>query len=502
MGKVAPPPKTQGPRTAPPAPAPAPTRRADPPTPPRRQRDQVEDNSSNDSLPPHSVEAEDSVLGSMLIDPNATVRVAGLLSKEDFYQHQHGMLYDALLAVYERHGSLDVALVDDYLQDHHLLEDLESRGTYGGRMGWLIDLITRTPTSVHAEHYANVVEEYAVRRRLITAGGRIANIAYDQKTAVTAITEAQAALLEATNRKGVQEALPMSVLMERFVRDVENRRGGDIFASSDEEGAPVSTGFFDFDALTGGLHPGDLNIVAGRPGTGKTALALMVGLHAAEQGVPTAMFSLEMSHDQLSQRMVATRTNLDVQSLRLGLVTEADWQTSLEVSDHLAQLPLHVDDTPALSHVDLHYRAKRLQFHHGIRLVIIDYLQLVHGTHAGRFGREAEVAEVSNGLRTMAREMRVPVLALAQMNRRVEYRKGRPQLSDLRESGAIEQDADMVVFLYREEDEEDAGGFASPSTTTEVIVAKHRNGPTGAFHLLFEPKSTRFENMAKSGQSQ
>lgn len=453
-----------------------------------------------EALPPHNVEAEQAVLGSLLIDPDAILRVSPILAPEDFYRPHHQTIYEAALALHNRRSKTDLTLLADELEAKGKLSDV-------GDYAYLTELITITPTSVHAEYYAQVVEQAAVRRRLITAGGQIALAAYEQETPEEAVERAQHLLLKATSRRGVQEARQIAGLLRHFLDEVAGHRSGDIFAPTTaevERAGPISTGFYDLDNAIGGLHPSDFILLAARPAQGKTALALAIARHAAGKGVPTGLFSLEMGADQISMRLVAAETKLNVQALRLGKIDEDDWRYAEDACVELGKLPLYVDDTPSMSVLDLRTRAKRLQYQYGCAFFVVDYLQLVLAGRANsRYNREQEVAEVSRTLRALARETNAPLLVLSQLNRSAEHRRGgRPQLSDLRESGSIEQDADLVLLLHSDDPtEEDDGAMQSKPRTTpgtiEVLIAKHRNGPTGTCTLGFARESTRFFNLSE-----
>lgn len=460
--------------------------------PPRRkQQDQKHDDeqASGEMLPPQDLEAEQAVLGSLLLSPDAILSVAPILVPEDFYRVAHQMIYRAALNLHERRIPLDIALLAGELENAGKLDDC-------GGWAYLTSLLNMTPTHLHAEHYARVVEGHAVRCRLISSGGRIASAAYDHTDPEEAIEEAQSILLRATARRGMQEASPIGELMSEFMREVEERRNGDIFASSDvDRGQPIPTGFYDLDALLGGLHPRDFLVLAARPGMGKTSLALALARFAVEHHVPTGFFSLEMGRDQVCLRLAAMETRLNVHALRLGHVDEDDWRYAQEAAERISALPLYVDDSPTLAINDLRIRAKRMQHQYGCRLFMVDYLQLIGGSTNSqrRYNREQEVAEVSRMFKAIAKETNAPVLVLSQLNRLVEHRKGqRPQLSDLRESGQIEQDADIVMFLYHDDEP-----GAMDEEVTEVIVAKHRNGPMGTCKLRWEKESTRFDNLAE-----
>ncbi|MCX5987371.1 MAG: replicative DNA helicase [Chloroflexi bacterium] len=435
---------------------------------------------ADERLPPQNSEAEQSVLGSILIDRDAIVRVAGFLQPDDFYRVAHRQIYQVARNLYERKEPCDFVLVCD---------ELERRGELAnvGGPGYITSLINMVPTAVNVEYYGHIVERNAVLRRLISAGGQIAQLAYDtQHDAELAVDKAEQVLFNLTQRRGSRDYIAMSDFMQDYftqLDEIHQRRGQPI---------GVPTGFTRLDALTGGLQKSDLIILAARPGVGKTSLALNIASNAAQHNkVGTGIFSLEMSRDQLVLRLLCAHTGLDSHRLRTGNIEEGEWAKVAEAMSVLADMPIYIDDTPSISVMELRTKARRMQAEHDIGFIVVDYLQLMQGRASDN--RVQEVSEISRALKGLARELNVPVLALSQLSRAVESRPGnKPQLSDLRDSGSIEQDADVVMFIYRAEmyDKETA-----PKNVAEVIVAKHRNGPTGDIELFFSPRLTRFSDL-------
>lgn len=439
---------------------------------------------SSERLPPQNIEAEQSVLGSLLIDPDAIIAVSSFLYPDDFYRRVHGDIYAAMLALHERREPTDFVTVCDELERRGQLDDV-------GGPAYLTQLVNIVPTSVHVEHYAHIVERTAILRRLIDASGRIAGLAYQEQDEVDQIVDqAESILFEISQRRVHQSLTPIREVVSSYYDRIEYLH--------QHQGATggLPTGFVDLDKLLDGLQKSDLIIVAGRPGMGKTSFALALALHAAlHQNGVVAIFTLEMSAEQLVQRFVASETGIDSQRLRVGNILDAEWESFARVSSRLAESAIYIDDTPSPTPMEIRTKARRLAAEHpmGLDLIIIDYLQLMQSDRRAE-NRVQEIAHISRALKGLARELNVPVVACSQLSRAVESRNDkRPILSDLRESGSIEQDADVVMFLYRDE-------MYNPDTDmqniAEVIIAKHRNGPTGALSLRFNKALTRFENLA------
>jgi replicative DNA helicase len=439
-----------------------------------------------DRLPPQSIEAEESVLGAILIDRDAVVEIAEFLRPDDFYRQANGRIYRVILDLFDRREPVDIVTVSEALERADELEAV------GGR-AYLSGLSNQTPTAVHAVQYGRIVERKAVLRNLIAAAGRIAGIGYEDPVEIQeAIDRAESELFGVSQRRvGTSFSALKDLLHDAYDRlDYLHAHRGEI--------SGVRTGFTDLDTLTTGLQKSDLVIVAARPSVGKTSFALNIAEHAAvRERKSVGVFSLEMSKEQLVLRLLSSVANIDSQRLRSGFLEEMDFARIAPAMNALSEAPVYIDDTPNISAMELRTKARRLQAEAGLDLVIVDYLQLMQATTQNRdSNRVQEVSEISRGLKALARELSVPVIALSQLSRQPEMRESKePRLSDLRESGAIEQDADLVLFLWRDKergaDDQDADG--------EVInlkLAKHRNGPTGEVQLWFKKRQTRFVSYA------
>ncbi len=443
---------------------------------------------SIDRLPPQAIEAEQSVLGALLIDRDAVIEVAEFLRPEDFYRGHHGTIYRAVLDLYERREPVDIVTVSEVLARRDELEQV-------GGSSYLTSLINLTPTAVNAVHYARIVERKALLRNLIGAAGKIAAIGYDEGAEVSEAIDRAEQELFAVSQKRVETGFsPLRHLLHAAYDrlDYLHQHKGEI--------SGIRTGFADLDALTTGLQKSDLIIVAARPSIGKTSLALNFAEHAAvREGKTVGVFSLEMSKEQLVLRLLSSVSNIDSQRLRTGFLEEMDFTRLAPAMNALAEAPVFIDDTPNISTMELRTKARRLQAEAGLDLVIVDYLQLMQSTLASRdANRVQEVTEISRGLKALARELEVPVIALSQLSRQAEMRESKePRLSDLRESGSIEQDSDLVMFLWREKER----GAEDADADGEVInlrLAKHRNGPTGETKLWFKKRQTRFVSYVDS----
>jgi len=431
-------------------------------------------------LPPHNVEAEQSVLGSLMIDRDAIIRVASYLKSEDFYIWANGTIYQAVLDLYNQRKPTDFVTLSDELRNRGVLEDI------GGDV-YLSTLLGSVPTAVHVEYYGRIVERMATRRRLIQAGTDIVGIGYrDSVEMEEALDSAERALFEVSQKRQTKDFQSIADVLDRFFDQIEylQQHRGDVVG--------VPTGYTDLDALLGGLQKSDLLILAARPAMGKTAfqLGLAYGaavLHQRSVGI----FSLEMSAEQLVQRLLATETGVDSHRLRLGMIDDSEWDRVSRAFGRLAEANIYIDDAANASVMDVRSKARRLQAEQGLDLLIVDYLQLMSGRRSDN--RVQEISEISRGLKQLARELNIPVIALSQLSRAVETRADhRPMLSDLRESGSIEQDADIVMFIYRDEkydENSDKKGIA------EIIIAKHRNGPVGTVNLRFFERTGRFGDL-------
>jgi replicative DNA helicase len=442
---------------------------------------------SVDRLPPQSIEAEQSILGALLIDRDAVIEVAEFLRPEDFYRQAHARVYRAMLDLWERREPIDIVTVAEALERSGDLDAI------GGR-AYLSSLSEQTPTAVFAAQYARIVERKAILRNLISAAGRIAGVGYEDGADVQeAIDRAEAELFSVSERRVAAGFSSLRTLLhDAFDRlDYLHTHRGEI--------SGIRTGFADLDALTAGLQQSDLVILAARPSIGKTSLALNIAEHAAISNTPRrtiGLFSLEMSKEQLVLRLLSSVGSIDSQRLRTGFLDELDFVGVSRAMTALSEAPIYIDDTPNISTMELRTKARRLQAEAGLDLVIVDYLQLMQSSTTSKdANRVQEVSEISRGLKALARELKVPVLALSQLSRQPEMRESRePRLSDLRESGSIEQDADLVIFLWREK--ERSGEGEVEGEVVNLRLAKHRNGPTGDLKLWFRKSQTRFASYA------
>jgi replicative DNA helicase len=445
---------------------------------------------SIDRLPPQSIEAEQSVLGALLIDRDAVIEVAELLRPEDFYRQAHGTIYAAVIELSERREPVDLVTVSEVLERQGLLDAV-------GGSAYLTSLINLTPTAVNAVYYARIVERKAVLRGLISAAGRIAGIGYDEAQDVEVSIDKAEQELFAVSQKRVASGFSAlrSLLHSAYDRlDYLHQHKGEV--------SGIRTGFSDLDAMTTGLQKSDLIILAARPSIGKTSLALNFAEHAAvKEGKTVGIFSLEMSKEQLVLRLLSSVAGIDSQRLRTGFLEEMDFTRLAPAMNTLSEAPIFIDDTPNITTMELRTKARRLQAESGLDLIIVDYLQLMQGSASNKdANRVQEVAEISRGLKALARELQVPVISLSQLSRQAEMRESRePRLSDLRESGSIEQDADLVMFLWREK-ERGPDEVESDGEIVKLKLAKHRNGPTGEATLWFKKRQTRFVSAAEEGR--
>jgi replicative DNA helicase len=413
-----------------------------------------------------------------LIDPDAIIRVATFLRQEDFYREKHGWIYDTILVLHERREPIDFLTVCDELDRQGQLDEV-------GGPAFVTSLINAVPTSVHAEHYARIVERTATRRRLLQTAGDIAALAYQEAEDVEEVVDrAEQLLFGVSERRISRELVPIKQILSEYYDRIEylTRHRGEVIG--------IPTGFNDIDKLLGGLQRSDMVILAARPSVGKTSLALSIGHNAAKRfNQRVAFFSLEMSREQVVQRLMSAETGIDSQRLRRGDIAEEEWGRFVKATSDLAETLFFIDDTPGISALELRTKARRLHAEVGIDLLVVDYLQLMRGDFRSE-NRVQEISSISRALKALARELNTPVLALSQLSRGVESRTDkRPILSDLRESGALEQDADVVIFIYRDEmynENTDRKNIA------DIMVAKHRNGPTGTVALYFQKDLARF----------
>ncbi len=435
-------------------------------------------------VPPHSIEAEQAVLGGLMLDNAAWDQIADRVAEADFYRHEHRLVFRAITALGERNDPFDAVTVSEWLERNDALDA-------AGGLSYLASLATDTPSASNIRAYADIVRERAMLRQLITIGGEIAQSAFvsEGRTASDLVEDAERRVYEIAER-GTRARRVFEPLKDLLSRAVE--RIDELF-HSDSHITGVPTGFNHFDDMTGGLQAGDLIIVAGRPSMGKTALCTNIAEHAAIKArVPTAIFSMEMPSEQLALRLISNLGRVNQSKIRTGRFADEDWPRISSAVSILSEAPIFIDDSPGLTPTELRARARRLKREHGLGLIIVDYLQLmqVPGT---KENRATEISEISRGLKALAKELRVPVIALSQLNRSVEQRNDkRPVMSDLRESGAIEQDADVIVFIFREEvydKDTRRKGIA------DIIIGKQRNGPIGEIQLTFLGEYTRFENL-------
>jgi replicative DNA helicase len=436
---------------------------------------------SVERLPPQNIEAEQACLGSLLIDREAIIRVAPFLRAEDFYRESHARIYQAVLDLFEQRQPADFVT---------LCNTLEGRGQLDavGGPAYVTSLINAVPTSIHVEHYGHIVETAALRRRLIDAAGQIARLAFEEDRELEEVIDrSEAILFEVTERRESKDLVRLRQLVNSYYDRLE------YLQQHRDELVGLPSGFIDLDKLLGGFQPSDLVIVAGRPGTGKTSFALNIAQSAAARNnAVVAFFTLEMSGQQLVQRMISSETGIDSRRLMVADIYDLEWERFLKASGDLSETLIFVDDTPSPTPLEIRSKCRRLAAEYDLDLVVIDYLQLMSGGTRVE-NRQQEISYISRSLKGLARELRVPVMALSQLSRAVEARQDkRPILSDLRESGSIEQDADVVMFIYRDELYDE---LTDRRNIADIIVAKHRSGPTGQVALRFAKEQTRFSDL-------
>ncbi|MFO1379021.1 MAG: replicative DNA helicase [Chitinivorax sp.] len=442
-------------------------------------------------LPPHSVEAEQSVLGGLLLENSAWDRIADQIAEGDFYRHDHRLIYRHISRLIEQSRPADVVTVAESLEKSNELNQI-------GGLAYLAALAQNTPSAANIRRYAEIVRERSIMRRLVEVGTEISDSAYNPqgREASQLLDSAEAKVFEIaeSSAKGKQSFLGMNELVTEVVERIDMLYNRD----NPDEVTGIPTGFIDLDGMTSGLQRGDLIIVAGRPSMGKTAFSINIAENVAiDSGLPVAVFSMEMGGAQLVMRMVGSVGRLDQHKIKTGRLEDEDWQKLTFAVGKLSEAPIHIDESPGLTALEVRARARRLARQYGgqLGLIVIDYLQLMSGSNTGKdSNRATELGEISRSLKGLAKELKVPVIALSQLSRTVEHRTDkRPMMSDLRESGAIEQDADLILFMYRDEyynpDSPDKG-------LAEVIIGKHRNGPTGRVRMAFLGHYSRFENAA------
>lgn len=433
---------------------------------------------------PHSMEAEMSVLGSMLIDREAITIASEALIGEDFYSKQNEILFDCMVELNNANKPVDPITLLDILKEKDIPPEMAS-------MEYVMNLINSVPTAANVKHYAQIVSEKASLRKLIKVNESIENDCYAQTEPVEVIMEqTEKEIFKVVQKRNAGDFVPISTVV--------NNALDKIATAARNKGAVtgIPTGFTDLDFRTAGMQPSDLVLIAARPSMGKTAFVLNIAQHVAiKQGLPLAIFSLEMSKEQLINRMFSLQSGVDAQKLRVGNLNESDWESLIEGASDIGQSKLIIDDTPGISIGELRSKCRKYKLETGLSMIMIDYLQLMTGSGKGNESRQQEISDISRSLKSLARELQVPVIALSQLSRAVEQRPDhRPMLSDLRESGAIEQDADVVMFIYRDDyynKETDKKGIS------EIIIAKQRNGPIGTVELAWLPELTKFANLSR-----
>ena len=434
---------------------------------------------------PHSIEAEQSVIGSMLMDKEAIIAASEIVTARDFYQQQYGIMFETMVELFNEGKPVDLVTLQDRLKEKDVPPEVSS-------LDFVRDIITTVPTSANVKSYANIVREKAVLRRLIKVNEEIANTCYAGKEPLEQIlASTEKSVFDLLQSRSSGEFVPIRQVALNVLEKIE--------AASKTQGTVtgIPTGFIDLDYKTSGMQPSDFVLIAARPSMGKTAFVLNLVDHVAvRKGLPCMIFSLEMSKEQLVNRMLAMESNVDSQKLRTGNLTDSDWDAIVEGIGVIGNSKLVIDDTPGISITELRSKCRKMKLEQGLSMIIIDYLQLMSGSGGkSSESRQQEISEISRSLKALAREMNAPVVALSQLSRACETRSDhRPMLSDLRESGAIEQDADVVMFLYRDDyynKDTDMPNIA------EVIIAKQRNGPIGTVNLLWQPEFTKFVNLEK-----
>jgi len=438
-----------------------------------------------DRIPPQNIEAEQAVLGAMLIKKEAISEVVTILIGTDFYRDAHRIIFDAMLELFNKNEAVDLITITEQLRKNEQLDKV-------GGIAYVTSLANSVPTAANIEYHAKIVKEKGQLRHLINSATAIAGMGYeDNENVIDVMDKAEKMILEVAAKRGGGDFTPIkNILLDTFSKiEVLYASKGGI------TGTP--TGFKDLDKLTSGLQPSDLILVAARPSMGKTAFTLNLATHiAVREKKAVAFFSLEMSKEQLVQRMLCSEGAIDSQRLRIGELDDKDWGKLISAADRLSTAPIFIDDTAGITVMELRSKARRLKTEYDLKLIVIDYLQLMQGSSSkGGDNRQQEISEISRSLKALARELNVPVIALSQLSRSVESRQvKKPMLSDLRESGSLEQDADIVMFLYRED-------YYDPDTEnkniTDVIIAKHRNGPVDTIQLFFHKQFTKFADLSR-----
>ena len=436
---------------------------------------------------PHSLEAEQSVIGSMLMDSEAIITASEIVTADDFYQHQYGVMYESMVELFNEGKPVDLVTLQNRLKEKDVPPEVSS-------LEFVRDIITTVPTSANVKYYATIVKEKAVLRRLIRVNEEIANDCYLGRDPLeTILADTEKKIFDLLQSRSSGDFVPIRQVALNVLENIEKA------SKTKETVTGVPTGFIDLDYKTSGFQPSDFILIAARPSMGKTAFVLNVVDHVAvKRGIPCMVFSLEMSKEQLVNRMLSMESNVDSQKLRTGTLTDSDWDAVVEGVGIIGGSKLIIDDTPGISISELRSKCRKMKLEHGLGMVIIDYLQLMTGSGKSSDNRQQEISEISRSLKALAREMQAPVVALSQLSRACETRTDhRPMLSDLRESGAIEQDADVVMFLYRDDY---YNKDSEMKDMAEVIIAKQRNGPIGTVNLVWMPQYTKFANATRPGQ--
>lgn len=433
---------------------------------------------------PHSVEAEQSVIGSMLMDREAIISASEIITGTDFYQRQYGIVFDAIVELFNEGKPVDLVTLQDRLKEKDVPPEISS-------LEFFRDIMAMAPIVVNIKAYAGIVRDKAVLRRLIKVSEEIEGLCYGGREKLEDIlAHTEKTVFDLLQSRSSGDFVPIRQVALNVLERIEAA------SKSSSTVTGIATGFIDLDYRTSGFQPSDFVLIAARPSMGKTAFVLNVVEHVAvKRGLPCMVFSLEMSKEQLVNRMLSMESNVDSQKLRTGTLTDSDWDAVVEGIGTIGGSNLIIDDTPGISIMELRSKCRKMKLEHGLDIVIIDYLQLMSGSGRGGESRQQEISEISRSLKALARELSAPVVALSQLSRACETRPDhRPMLSDLRESGAIEQDADVVMFLYRDD-------YYNKDTDTpniaEVIIAKQRNGPIGTIQLMWRPELTKFANLAR-----
>ena len=433
---------------------------------------------------PHSIEGEQSVIGSMLMDREAIITASEIISAEDFYQHQYGIMFEAMIELFNEGKPVDLVTLQNRLKEKDVPPEISS-------LEFVRDIITTVPTSASVKSYANIVREKAVLRKLIKTNEDIANTCYLGRESLDVIlADTEKRIFDLLQSRDSREFVPIRQVALDVLEKIEKA------SKTKETVTGVPTGFIDLDYKTSGFQPSDLILLAARPSMGKTAFVLNVVDHVAvKKRIPCMVFSLEMSKEQLVNRMLSMESNVDTQKLRTGTLTDSDWDAVVEGVGIIGNSSLIIDDTPGISISELRSKCRKMKLEQGLGMIIIDYLQLMTGSGKNSDNRQQEISEISRSLKALARELKAPVVALSQLSRACESRADhRPMLSDLRESGAIEQDADVVMFLYRDDY---YNKDSEMKDIAEVIIAKQRNGPIGTVNLVWMPQYTKFANATR-----